>query len=202
MRLPAKVWPVRRRRFRNSLARQGTAGHGEARQGGAGHGIYTRDNMTTTLFPSYRQAAKTILESETNFFPDSEISSLLQEPIDSQKYRFMVMSLQQNLLNEHGINLIRSSDKDLGKGYKIATGSESLRITVRRLSQRVMNAAQKQGTVLSIIDRSELPEDESTIYDRNIIKNGLLQSFLRKTSRAQLTENSQIRIDVPKMITA
>lgn len=156
--------------------------------------------MTTILYPEYKNAGKIIAEKEKEFYTDVELAEMLKTDVHTNDFKFRVMHLKEYLLDTYGIDLIRASDEHMNKGQKIATCSESLRITVTRLTRRVKNAATKQYTVLSTIDRSQLDTDEAVTYDRSTIKNGLLLSFLNKTKRRVLPVNSTLRIDVPKVI--
>jgi len=156
--------------------------------------------MTTTLYPEYKNAGEIIAKLEHEYFTIEEMADILKSPKESNEFKFKVLKLKDYLLNTHGIDLLSVNDEDDGKGYKIATCSESLKITVSRLARRVRNAAFRQRTVLETIDRTQLIGDETKVYDRNMVKNGLLISFMNKTRRMQLPQSSVIRIDVPKVI--
>lgn len=153
----------------------------------------------TTIFPEYKHAGEIIAAAQRDFFSDEELVELLKADLETKTFQFRLLALKDYLLNEKGMDLIRVADSDK-RGQKIATCSESLKITVQRLSRRVKNAAQKQRTVLGTIDRAQLTDDESKLYDRNTIKNGLLLCFLDRTKRIALPQNSTVRIDVPKVI--
>ena len=153
---------------------------------------------TTTLFPEYKNAGETIAKGERDFYSEGELAALMSCTANHPHFKFKILKLKDYLLRMHGIDFIRVRDDDL-IGYKVATGPESLQQTVPRLHRRVRNAAHRQRAVIETIDRCQLSADDAGTYDRNVIKNGLLLSFLRKTGRA-LPTGAALRIDVPKVI--
>ena len=154
----------------------------------------------TTLYPEYKEAGKLIANGEKDVYSDSELASMMLVGVDTKDFQFAMLKLKDHLLNTYGIDFIRV---DLGpeKGRKIASSSETVKITISRLAKRVKSAAIRQRTVIETVDRSELDSDDEKLYDRSMIKNGLLLSFLAKTSRKSIPKQSTVRIDVPKVIT-
>jgi hypothetical protein len=155
----------------------------------------------TTLYPEYKEAAKVIAKGETVFYSDKELSGMLDAEMASKDFEFRKLNLICHLLQEYHIDFIRSENETDGKGYKVATSAESLNVTTGRLSRRIRNAAMKQRAVLGIINRAELSADDSELYDRHAIKNGLLVSFLNKSPLRLMRPGVRVRVDVPKMIT-
>lgn len=151
-------------------------------------------------YPEYREAADIIIESGEAFFDDQRLSELLEAEIESDKYRFRLMELKRYLLIEHDMDFIRWKSETKGKGYKIATSSESLNITAPRLENKIRNTVRTQSMILGTIKRKELAEDESKNYDRSVIKNSLLFSFLKKTPLQAMKPGISVRVDSPKLI--
>lgn len=152
------------------------------------------------LFPDFKQAALDINESDKIFFSDEEIALMLREKLESDKYRFALMRLQDYLLSEYQINFIRSENEQIGKGYKKATDSECIEVTAEKLHRKFRSTACKQRKILDIVDRQKLSENTKFLYDRHIIKNGLMVSFLNKTPLSKCLPNSFVKIDIPKLI--
>lgn len=150
------------------------------------------------LYPNWKEAVKIITESdETIFYSDEDISELLDEPISSDKYRFNLMHLKSYLLYEKGIDFIRSESPTQGKGYKIATDSEKVNITMDRLHRRIRNAAARCSEVISITDPVQITDTEKKLLDHHSGRNGMLLAFLHKTARKLPAEI--LTISVPKI---
>lgn len=184
------------------MAGQGVAMHGWARLGVAWHGIYTNEvsmEKNTTLYPEYKEAGKLIANGGKDAYSDGELAAMLMVGLDTKEFQFAILKLKDHLLNTYGIDFIRV---DIGgeKGRKIASSTETVRITVSRLAKRVKRAAVRQRTVIETVDRSELDSNDEKTYDMSMVRNGLLLSFLAKTSRKSLSKQSTVRIDVPKVI--
>ena len=157
--------------------------------------------MTIQLYPAYKETADIIANSNNIFFSDNDLSEMLEEELQSDKYRFALMNLQSWLLNEHDINLIRSNNEVLGKGYKIATATESVSVTAARLHRRYYTTVGKHKKILGVVNRKELTHDVSETYDRHCMKNGLMRAFLSKTPLLKCLPDVRVRIDVPKLVT-
>lgn len=157
-------------------------------------------NKNTTMYPEYKEAAKLIVNSENDIFSDSELAKMLIVEIGTKEFQFAVLKLKDHLLNDYGIDFIRV---DLGaeKGRKIASSRESVRITISRLSKRVKNAASRQRTVIETVDRATLDQNDKKLYEGSVVRNGLLLSFLAQTRRKVFPAHTNLRIDVPKVIT-
>lgn len=153
-----------------------------------------------SLYPEYKEAGKQIANGDQDIFSDNELARMLKVGIDTKEFQFAVLKLKDHLLNDYGIDFIRV---DLGseKGRKIASSSESVRITISRLAKRVKSAAIRQRTVIETIDRATLDQNDEKLYEGSVVKNGLLLSFLAQTRRKAFPAHSKLRIDVPKVIT-
>jgi len=154
----------------------------------------------TTLYPEYKEAGKKIATGDRETYSDSELAAMLMVDIGTKEFQFAILKLNDHLLNQYGIDFIRV---DIGgeKGRKIASNSETVKITVQRLSRRMRNAVTRQRTVIETVDRSMLDGDDEKLYDRSVVKNGLFMSLMAKTRRRVLPSESTVRIDVPKIIT-
>ena len=156
--------------------------------------------METTLYPEYKNAGEIIASNSQKFYSDNDLEKMLIAEKGTAGFQFKILNLRQYLLEEHAIDLIRSEHPDEGKGQKVATPSESLNITVKRLQRRVNNAAHRQRKVLSVIDRTKLIENEPDLYDRNLLRNGLMLSFLGKMGKTRILPETTVRLDVPKLL--
>jgi len=156
--------------------------------------------MAVQLYPAYKEAAEKIVEGDSIFYSDDVLSIMLDEELQTDKYRFALMHLQQWLLDEYDINFIRSENEDFGKGYKIATDIESVKVTAERLHKRYYTTACKHKKILNVVDRKELSDDVSAIYDRHCMKNGLMRAFLSKTPLFKCLPDAKVRVDVPKLV--
>ena len=152
------------------------------------------------LHPAYKEAARHIHRGGQVFFTDTELSGLLSEPVGTDGFRFAIMNLNEHLLSEYQIDFIRAENQEGQRGYKIATSEESVRITTQRLSRRLRNVVSKQRRVLDTVDRNQIGEEAAWLYDRHMVKNGLLTSFLNKTPIAKCIPGLAVRIDVPRLI--
>ena len=154
----------------------------------------------TTFHPAYKQAAIDIAESNRVFFSDSELSTMLMEEQDTDKFQFAKMSLIDYLLDEYQIDFIRAENEHNGKGYKKATPQESIEITAERLARKFRKVAYRQRKVIDTVDRGLLPDSIKDKHDKHIVKSGLLISFLNKTPLNKCVQGSAVKVDVPKMI--
>ena len=152
------------------------------------------------LYPAYKEAGRRIYDGDQIFFTDSELSELLAEPLGSDGFRFAIMNLNEHLLSEYQIDFIRAENPEGDRGYKIATSEESVMITTQRLARRFRNVVSRQRRVLDTVDRSRLSDDAAGLYDRHMVKNGLMLSFLNKTPISRCEPGLVVRIDVPKLI--
>lgn len=157
----------------------------------------------TRLHPLYKEAAQIIAAGDQVFYSDEDLAALLEEAIGSKLYEFARLKLIAYLLDEFGLDFIRADHikrRKKIKGYKIATPVESVRITARRLQNRIKNAARKQRKVLSVVDCSALPEEVKREYEARVIRGGLLASFLAQTPLGRCVPGINIRFDRPKII--
>lgn len=154
-----------------------------------------------SIFPEYKAAVEWIIESGEVTFSDDDLATMMHTTTEENAFRFGMLKLKKHLLDEHGIDFIRVKDRDTGfRGHKIATSAESLHLTVSKLSARVRNAANKQRTVLTTIDRNVLIDSDQRSFDKNIAKNGLLLSFIDKTRRMVMPKTITLNTEVPRMI--
>lgn len=158
----------------------------------------------TKLHPAYKEAAKQIADNGKVFYSDGALSMMLEEPLDTKFFDFARLKLIAYLLDEYGIDFIRSeiiaADDAKLKGYKIATPAESVKITARRLDKRVNNAARKQRKVLSVVDYGALPAEVQKEYDARVIRGGLLAAFLAQTPLKRCVPGVVVRFDRPSII--
>lgn len=152
------------------------------------------------LHPAYKEAGRCIYQRGQIFYTDGELAKLLMEPVGTDGFRFAIMSLNEHLLSEYQIDFIRAENQEGERGYKIATSEESVIITTRRLARRFRNVVAKQRRVLDTVDRGRISEEAAWLYDRHMVKNGMMMSFLNKTPINRCEPGLSVRIDVPKLI--
>lgn len=152
------------------------------------------------LHPAYKEAGRRIYRAGQVFYTDRELAELLMEPAGSDGFRFAIMNLNEHLLSEYQIDFIRSENAEGERGYKIATSEESVMVTTQRLARRFRNVVSKQRRVLDTVDRGRISQEAAWLYDRHMVKNGLLTSFLNKTPVSRCVPGLAVRIDVPRLI--
>ncbi|WP_319408804.1 hypothetical protein [uncultured Desulfosarcina sp.] len=152
------------------------------------------------LHPAYKEAGRRIYQKGQIFYTDGELAGLLMEPAGTDGFRFAVMNLNEHLLSEYQIDFIRAENPDGEKGYKIATSEESVMVTTQRLARRFRNVVSKQRRVLDTVDRNRISEEAAYLYDRHMVKNGMMTSFLNKTPISRCEPGLMVRIDVPRLI--
>lgn len=152
------------------------------------------------IYPIYKEVAHLIANNQQVFYTDVELASLLEVEPDLPDFQFLKMNLIYHLLDKYKIDFIRAINEKFIKGYKIATPEESVKLSAKRLQNRIVRAARKQRKVLGVVSREKLPEEIKLEYDAYLIRGGLFASFLAQTPLRRCLEGVVMRIDRPKLI--
>jgi hypothetical protein len=151
------------------------------------------------LHPPYKEVARFIAESSKDFFTYKQIAEMLEVELNSQDFQIQRMHLKSHTLDEFDIDLIPTANEHLGRGYKKATDDEKVEITAPRLTRRIFNATRKQRKVLTTVDTGLLSEAARLKFERNMVKNLSLISFLQKTPLRKCVPGMTVSVGTPKV---
>lgn len=142
-----------------------------------------------TLFPPHREAAKLISGmGPGDFISDRTLEQALDAKRESDAFRFEKMRLDEALLAEHEMALVRES-RDGEKGYRVATDEDKVMLLGPRSRRRAEAAVIRHRRVLlAVQDESSLSESAKKSLERQMQQNAFVRLAIESSKSRKRIE--------------
>lgn len=123
--------------------------------------------------PTWKEVVEAVVsdaaEAPGRFYPDEELSELLELPAGSDEFTFAMLAAKRTLLRKHSIVIYRPYRAG---GYKIATDEERVRVVTDQLEGRARNALISGILTLLTVNRDSLDEEDVRLLDSKMLRFG------------------------------